>query len=209
MRATNARWRAFPDKGPGARAFCFAAGSFCSTSPRTTGGCHANNAATARTEGAGPGPGRGAVRGRGFPADPEGYWAYSLIYAVRKDVKQSFDYMQKALESGLPLSRFTAGLSPLFDPLTHSSIFQVFIKDKEHLLVHGPVLGNITEQSVSIWIRTYNPQKISIIATNLENENKKYTSEMVTTHQDKENTAVVNLSGLEAGTKYSYEIASS
>ncbi len=65
-----------------------------------------------------------------FPEDPEGYWAYSLIFAVRKDINRSCEYMKKALDVGLPLSRFTLDSSPLFDALTESKLFQDYIKEK-------------------------------------------------------------------------------
>ena len=141
-----------------------------------------------------------------FPEDEEGYWAYSLIYAVRKDINKSFEYMKKALNGGLPLSRFTVGLSPLFDPLTESQIFQYFIKEREHLLVHGPVLGNITDQSASFWIRTYKPATIVIKLTNQNNAGITHESEMISTQPDKENTAVITVNGLEAETAYNYKL---
>jgi alkaline phosphatase D len=141
-----------------------------------------------------------------FPDDEEGYWAYSLIYAVRKDIEKSFEYMQKALDAGLPVSRFTAGLPALFDPLTGSKIFHDFIKGMEYQLVHGPVLGNITDQSVSIWIRTYSPQEVSIKLTNSNDPKDVHTSEIISTQMDKENTAVIKATGLQKSTEYTYEI---
>ena len=66
-----------------------------------------------------------------FPEDQEGYWAYSLIFAVRKDINRSFEYMKKALDGGLSLSRFTLDSSTLFDSLTESKLFQDYIKEKE------------------------------------------------------------------------------
>jgi len=141
-----------------------------------------------------------------FPADEEGFWAYSLIYAVRKDVKKSFDYMQKALEAGLPLSRFTAGLRPLFDALTESKLFHDYIEGKDHLLVHGPVLGNITDQSVSIWVRTYLPQTVLIKLKNQDNPTEIHQSNKISTDAAHENTAVIRISGLLSATDYRYEI---
>ena len=141
-----------------------------------------------------------------FPGDEEGYWAYSLIYAVRKDVRKSFAYMQKALDAGLPLSRFTAGLPPLFDPLTGSRMFQDFLEARDHLLVHGPVLGNITDQSVSFWIRTYSPQKVHIKVIKQDSAGEIHQSEIIQTDTDHENTAVIKIDGLQSGTDYNYEI---
>ena len=65
-----------------------------------------------------------------FPREPEGYWAYSLVYAVRKDVNRSLEYMKKAVEEGISMSRFSFDSSPLFEALTESRQFQNYIKEK-------------------------------------------------------------------------------
>ncbi len=45
---------------------------------------------------------------KAFPNDPEGFYTYSLIYSARNNPKTAFDYMNKALDAGLALDRFTS-----------------------------------------------------------------------------------------------------
>jgi len=141
-----------------------------------------------------------------FPEDEEGYWAYSLIYAVRKDVNKSFEYMTKALEKGLPLSRFTAGLSPLFDPLINSDLFKDFIKYKDHMFVHGPIIGNVSDSSASFWVRTYKPCGVRVVVKNKNIETDEHRSETIFSKKNNENTAVITVNGLSPDTEYTYQL---
>jgi len=139
-----------------------------------------------------------------YPDDEEGYWAYSLIYAARKDVKKSFEYMKKALDKGLPVSRFAVGLSPIFDPLTKSEMFLEYISQYDIMNVHGPLLGNVTADGASFWVRTYKPARVQVVAVKKDNESSVYRSAEFHSKGNKENTAVVRIEGLSPDTDYSY-----
>ncbi len=141
-----------------------------------------------------------------FPNDPEGFYSYSLVYAARKNPRQSFEYMLKALDLGLPLGRFTAGLSDLFTPLTESQAFKKFINDKDHLLIHGPMLGDVTDHSAKFWVRTYKEQPVQVIAREKGKIDFNIRSKKVVTKADREYTTVIELTNLKPSTTYEYKV---
>jgi len=141
-----------------------------------------------------------------FPGDPEGYWATSLVYAAKKNVGQSLDYMRKALDAGLPASRFTAGLPPLFDALSRNAEFQAKMNTVASHLVHGPILGDITDSSVLVWMRTRGEQSVQI-ATRPEGAlDFTLYSKKIKTDSSRECTAFVRLAGLKSSTHYEYQV---
>lgn len=57
-------------------------------------------------------------------------------------------------EGGLPAERFLAGPRRLFRALHNEPAFQSLRSRFEHGLVHGPMLGAMTDRSVRFWVRT-------------------------------------------------------
>ncbi len=76
---------------------------------------------------------------------------------------------------------------------------------KEHniKLLGGPMLGNVTTNSVNVWVRTVKPGKVEVIVNGGEKELKFGPAESTT---DSELSAVIPVSGLEPATKYTYSI---
>ena len=141
-----------------------------------------------------------------FPKDPEGYYAYSLVYAAKKDINQSFDYMQKAIDFGLPLDRFTCGLTSLFTPLLQCEAFKDYVASRNHNLVHGPVVGNVTATSANFWLRTYKKQTVQVMARQKGDLDFKLYSDKLVTDPKRESTAVLTLDNLKPLTRYEYKL---
>lgn len=67
----------------------------------------------------------------------------------------------------------------------------------------GPMLGNISEDGISVWVRTIKPSTVKVIATNPKG--KKISAEAQSTLES-DYSAVVKLQGLTPETKYTYEL---
>ena len=141
-----------------------------------------------------------------FPDDPEGYWGYSLVHACKKNPKQSFYYMLKAIDHGMALERFSSGLGGLFEPLLSSRLFNEYMQKQNRVLVHGPILGDVTSSSASIWLRTYGQRKVQVIARPRGTKDYQMRSAALETDMDKEYTAICKLNGLEPETAYEYKL---
>ena len=114
--------------------------------------------------------------------------------------------MLKAIDAGLPLSRFMAGPKKLFAPLQNSQPFKQFVAEHGRLLVHGPMVGDVSDQSAKFWLRTFQEQPVQVIAREKGNADFSFRSEKVFTKKKKEFTAILKLDGLKPQTTYEYKL---
>lgn len=141
-----------------------------------------------------------------FPNDPEGYYGYAAVYAAKKNPEQAFVYMTKAIETGLPLSRFTCGLTDMLTPLLSSEKFKRYVEKQDAALVHGPLLGDVTNHSAKFWLRTRQEANVQIQAKNTDELDFKIRSSIKRTAAENENTAIVLLDDLKPRTTYDYRL---
>jgi alkaline phosphatase D len=114
--------------------------------------------------------------------------------------------MQKAIDAGMPLERFTCGVSHLFSPLINSKHFLNYITNQHFKLVHGPVVGDIKGNSVKFWVRTFSELPVQIIARKSGSKDFHLRSKKLITSAEKENTVVLSLFNLESNTEYEYKL---
>lgn len=67
----------------------------------------------------------------------------------------------------------------------------------------GPLLGNVSSEGVSIWVRSLIPSKIEVEIMNGE---KKFKSKPVYTNFDSDLTAIIKLLNLNPSTSYHYKL---
>lgn len=97
-----------------------------------------------------------------------------------------------ALEEGLPTARFAAGPRDLLAKLP------VPDEVKSIRLVHGPMLGNLTTTSASIWLRTKSAADVKVVCNGFETSGK--------TTPESDFTTVLTLKGLKPNTEYVCQI---
>jgi alkaline phosphatase D len=140
-----------------------------------------------------------------FPNDSEGLYCMAVAYSVKNKIPESMEFVKKALKSGLPIERFIAGPDNLLSKLKSSKEFKEYAQGKYSKLLHGPMLGDVTENGAKIWVRTDQVSDVIIYVTEVEHKTSK--SYNATTSEQNEYTAVVQLEGLTASTKYNYSIS--
>ncbi|NNE92896.1 MAG: alkaline phosphatase [Verrucomicrobiales bacterium] len=72
-------------------------------------------------------------------------------------------------------------------------------------VTHGPILGQPTSTSMSIWVRTNDPGEVKIFY-GTKKENLDQTAPLVTTAIEHDNTGITKIDGLKPGTKYFYRV---
>ena len=72
-------------------------------------------------------------------------------------------------------------------------------------LTHGPMLGNPTAHSMSVWGRTSDPGKF-LVKYGLQATRLNHTSEPATTRIGHDNTGVALLQNLKSDTRYHYQV---
>jgi len=125
------------------------------------------------------------------------------------DAAAAFRHAKKAVEHGLPPERFQAGPRGVFQPLYAYGEYKSWMKDKGKPLLHGPLVGSVTDASASFWVRTAEETDVKVVVQPvLENEAGKIatlTGESRTS-STLDYTAVIKVSGLSPDTRYRYEV---
>ncbi len=140
-----------------------------------------------------------------FPDDAESHYCMSVAYSVKNDVPKSMASLKKALESGMSMERFIAGPRELLLNLVQSNEFKEFSQGRYVKLVHGPMLGDVTETGAKIWLRT--DRKASVTVTLLEDGKEQYRKIEGNTSRSNDYTSIIQIFDLKPATSYSYSIS--
>jgi phosphodiesterase/alkaline phosphatase D-like protein len=90
--------------------------------------------------------------------------------------------------------------------LTLSASFTSAIQSDEILEIsHGPMLGDVSENSAAIWLRTNVAGNITITLSKTTKPRKQLTKKFKTS-ADSDNTCIARLTHLEANTHYQYVV---
>lgn len=127
----------------------------------------------------------------------------NLLRLVGKgEVDAAIALARESLEAGLDPARLVAGADPhLLELRAHEDFASLPGIAEVGPLVHGPMLGNVTDTTASIWVRTNGPRRVLWSAVASDSD-AKILSEEKTTSAGSDFTAVLSLSGLEPGMEY-------
>ena len=138
-----------------------------------------------------------------LPEDAESHYMLAVAHAKLGEKAAAIASVEKAIEAGLPVSRFLTGTKTGLEPIQDEPAFKKLRGMPHDALAHGPMLGCVTGSSVRIWVRTAGVQ--SVIAK-ISNANGVVESKTVLTTVDSDHTAVLEINGLTANTEYSYSV---
>ncbi len=136
--------------------------------------------------------------------DLESMFNLTIAYAQTGRLEDAYNIMVEALDKGLPFERFIAGPKKLLVPLYEYEKFRKLKESKNVKLVHGPMLGAVTDSSARIWLRTADPAGVDIIIMNSSGEIIQTKSGNSSAHSDF--TTVIEVDHLSAETSYLYQI---
>ena len=141
-----------------------------------------------------------------YPLDAESYYIQALAYTQLNRLGDAMNAISKAEVLGLTFDRFLAGPRNLFSDLYNYSAFKTYASAKNITLIHGPVLGNVRPNNVSVWIRTTDEVNVSVRVSKFMNMSSPITSELERTNASRDFTAIIEVNGLENNTIYYYEL---
>jgi len=96
-----------------------------------------------------------------IPRDGESQYMLAVAYATDGQLEAAVASADKALNLGIPRSRFLGGTKTGLEPLRNMKSFQLLFADAS-ALVHGPMLGQNTGTGISIWVRTANACAVKV-----------------------------------------------
>jgi alkaline phosphatase D len=123
--------------------------------------------------------------------------------------EQAFMTMQRAIAAGLPFERFVAGPRDLLAPLAATKEFQDYLAAHPVKLIHGPMLGDMTGNSVRVWVRTADESEVRVNVFPLRrnaNDAVPIQSAIGRTTKSMDYTGVISITSLEPATEYQYDV---
>jgi len=138
----------------------------------------------------------------GRPDDPETLFVKAVALARAGRTDEAVAAARRALTAGLPSNRLFAGPRELTAPLQAALAFGPPTPDPSGL-IHGPMLGAMTDTAASVWIRTSGETMVDVLATR---DGKLCCLGEGLTRASTDFTAVIRLTGLEPATRYEYAV---
>jgi alkaline phosphatase D len=143
------------------------------------------------------------------PNDLESLYGIAVAQAQKRrpnKIASAVKFAQRALDAGLPIERFLAGPRDLLRPLTESPEFQKLAKKHPVELLHGPMLGRVTDSSASFWVRTAREVPVQILVSESPQMKDPIKSPTVRTSADRDFTAITEVDKLQGGKLYHYNV---
>ncbi len=142
------------------------------------------------------------------PGDEETIYMLGLLHAQRgtkEGIAKANAMLANAIEAGLPEGRLIAGPRKMMVPIKDSKWLKDLTEKFSSRLVHGPLVGNVTGNSASFWMRTATEVEVQVQAENIAS-GEKHTGKKVTSSASEDYTAVATIDGLSPNTEYEYSI---
>jgi len=149
-----------------------------------------------------------------FSDDGESQFMLTIAYAQLGEKEKARASMQKALDFGLPPARFVAGPRELLKPIAETDEFREAAK--RVTIVHGPMVGSVTDTSARVWVRACCELRLTLINAGEAKIDKRpggtpLPETKVTTLKkptaDTDYTAVLEVSELEPSKEYMFLLA--
>lgn len=140
------------------------------------------------------------------PNDLESYFNLTVALAHLNKIDEAMDTLKVAIKKGLPFERFLAGPRDILKPLTQSEPFNVYASKYKVEILHGPMLGKVTDRSASFWVRTLNEVDLIVRISTIKNMNAGVNSKSFRSKSADDFTAIISIDNLTPDTKYFYEI---
>ncbi|MGC6551230.1 MAG: alkaline phosphatase D family protein [Rubripirellula sp.] len=98
-----------------------------------------------------------------FAGEAESAFVKLLQSAAQDDVAKATEYGKQAVELGIPPERLVVGPRTLLGRLPENSELNRWVSEQVSTkLVHGPMVGSVTDHSASIWLRTLGDAKVDV-----------------------------------------------
>jgi alkaline phosphatase D len=132
--------------------------------------------------------------------DPETSYVRVMLELQRQDVPAAERAARIALEQGLPFARLVAGPRYQLQPLYETAWYKQQVAQHSAVsLLHGPMVGRVTDHSAAIWVRTAAAAEVQVNVAGRP-------SSVAASSAASDFTAVVTVDSLAPATRYDYEV---
>ncbi len=142
----------------------------------------------------------------GLSEDGETHYMRAVAYSVLGEADQSVASALQAAANGVPVERIIGGTLTGLEAVQDHPVIAKIREAMNDRVIHGPMLGRQTGNSVSVWVRTLGPSQVTVEVS--KDEDFQATVLQGTAHSDKASdfTAEVLVDGLQPDTDYFYRL---
>ena len=141
------------------------------------------------------------------PDAPETHYVRMLHSLSQGGVARAIGHARAGLDAGLPFERLVAGPRETLAPLYKATAWKEWSKrHKSPRLLHGPMLGNVTHDSASFWMRTAKTAAVQVKVFTVDSKQLVSSSPSKRSNAASDFTAVVRTAGLSPSTEYRYQV---
>ncbi len=141
-----------------------------------------------------------------YPGDLEALFVETMLHAASGRIADALRVAQNAVAEGLPPGRFVAGPREMMTELRADPSWSRWIDSLDLPVLHGPMIGNLSPESVGVWLRTDRERRVIVEARSLFDATSAVRSTETTTKAADDYTAKLTLTGLAPGTQYVYRL---
>ena len=141
-----------------------------------------------------------------IPDDLESMFGMVAACAQTNEFGKAMFWMKKSVEGGLPFERYLAGPRDLFEPLYGQGAFREYARSQHVQLLHGPVLGSMTDTRARFWVRTADEVPVTVRVRESIGGRGRTIIATARTKKGHDYTAVIEVNGLTADTQYVYDV---
>ena len=138
--------------------------------------------------------------------DLESYFNLAAALANQNKIDQAIKIVRESVEKGLPFGRYLVGPRDILKPLVQSKEFSEYAKNFKIGIVHGPMVGRVTDNSASFWMRTINEVDIQIKVSKDKDFKSFVESNIVKSKATDDYTAIAFVDNLEPDKQYFYTL---
>lgn len=140
------------------------------------------------------------------PGDAETLYMLGALHVHRGDLQQGEDLLRQAVDAGLPPGRLIAGPRELLKPVWNSRLLQQTRSEFLSRPVHGPLVGSTTDSSASVWVRTADATRVTLLVREVGSQGPLRAGTAVMSSAESDYTAVASIAGLKPATQYAYAV---
>jgi len=141
-----------------------------------------------------------------FSWDPESLYTAAVAYSKAGNVSQALDYAMESVKFEVPMERYLAGPREFLEPLTQSQGFKDWVAPSNIQLLHGPMLGLVSDNSAGVWVRTVDEVTLQLLVVEQGGVDT-LKSPVVTTAAGDDYTAITEVTGLTYDKEYDYFVS--
>ncbi len=141
-----------------------------------------------------------------LPKDAETQYMLAVAQCTLGQTDAAEASVEKALKFGLPVGRIIGGSHNGLEAIRKRSLIQRLLKQHGKKPVHGPMVGNLTGTSATVWLRTADAATVQVEANTITPSPAGRVTAKVQTRREHDFVAKVILDGLKSKTRYAYTV---